>query len=105
MSLFGYPATVIHQQAQLDEWSRVSGYTPVSKAAKVVEEQKIVKNARGEDVQSIAEIHLEGPQVIQDQDYFQYENAFGEMVDYYIKHIEVKKLLGTDNVKKVIVYG
>ena len=105
MSLFGYPATVIHQQAQVDEWNRVSGYTPVQKAAKVVEEQKIVKNAKGEDIQSIAEIHLEGPQVIQDQDYFQYENAFGETVDYYIKHIEVKKQLGTDEVKKVIVYG
>jgi hypothetical protein len=105
MSLFGYPATVIHQQAHVDEWNRVNGYTSIPKSAKVVEEQKIVKNAKGEDIQSIAEIHLEGPQIIQDQDYFQYENAFGEVVDYYIKHIEVKKQLGTDDVKKVIVYG
>lgn len=105
MSLFGYPATVIHQQAIVDDWNRVAGYTPETKAAKVVEEQKIVKNAKGEDVQSIAEIHLEGSQQINSKDYFNYENAFGDTVSYYIKHIEVKKHLGTDEVKKVIVYG
>ncbi|NMH68612.1 hypothetical protein HF072_07435 [Bacillus sp. RO3] len=105
MSLFGYPATVIHQQAVLDDWNRVTGYTPENKKAKVIEEQKIVKNANGEDVQSIAEIHLEGPQQIDTKDYFNYVNALGETVAYYIKHIEVKKQLGTDDIKKVIVYG
>jgi hypothetical protein len=105
MSLFGYPATVVHYQAQLDSWNRVSGYDPQQKAAKVVEEQKIIKNGKGEEVQSIAEIHLEGFQKLTLQDYFEYMSPIGTITRYNVRHIEVKKVLGTDNVKKVIVYA
>jgi hypothetical protein len=105
MSLFGYPATVVHYQAQLDAWNRVSGYDPQQKAAKVVEEQKLIKNGKGEEVQSIAEIHLGGYQQLTVQDYFEYVNPIGATVRYNIRHIEVKKELGTDRVKKVIVYA
>jgi hypothetical protein len=105
MSLFGYPADVTHYQANVDTWGRVSGYTPVSKKAKVVEEQKEIRNAKGEDIQSIAEIHLEGPQLIKTQDYFEYINALGQQLRYDVRHIEIKKEMGTDNVKKLIVYA
>ncbi|WP_278186179.1 hypothetical protein [Bacillus timonensis] len=40
MSLFGYPAKVIHQVAVLDVWGRVSKYDSITKNAKVVEEAK-----------------------------------------------------------------
>ncbi|KAB2335083.1 hypothetical protein [Bacillus mesophilum] len=105
MSLFGYPADVIHKSAKLDNWNRVIGYESISKKAKVVEEQKLIKNDKGEDVLSISEIHLEGPQDIKFNDYILYTNALGKENRYDIKHIEVKKNIGTDDVKKVIVYG
>lgn len=105
MSLFGYPAKIVHQVAIVDTWGRVSDYVPITKNAKVIEEQKLIKNDKGEDVISIAEIHLEGPQEIKTQDYFLYTNALGKEVRYNIKHIEIKKVLGTDEVKKVVVYG
>lgn len=105
MSLFGYPATVTHYKATIDSWGRVSGYTTVAKNAKVVEEQKEIRNAKGEDIQSIAEIHLEGPQLVRTQDYFEYVNAFGQTIRYDVRHIEIKKEMGTDSVKKVIIYA
>jgi hypothetical protein len=105
MSLFGYPAAVTHFSATMDSWGRVTGYTSQQKAAKVVEEQKEIKNAQGEDIQSIAEIHLEGPQSVKGQDYFEYVNGLGQTLRYEVRHIEIKKEMGTDNVKKVIVYG
>jgi hypothetical protein len=105
MSLFGYPATVTHYQADIDSWGRVSGYTPVTKKAKVVEEHKEIKNGKGEEILSIAEIHLEGPQKVKGQDYFLYVNNFGETIRYDVKHYEIKKEMGTDNMKKVIVYA
>lgn len=105
MSLFGYPADIIHFQAIIDSWNRVTGYNPVSKKAKVIEEQKLIKNAEGEEVQSIAEIHLEGSHAVKTQDYFKYTNALGVDVRYDVRHIEIKKHLGTDDVKKVIVYA
>lgn len=105
MSLFGYPATVTHYRANIDTWGRVSGYTSVTKKAKVVEEQKEIRNAKGEDIQSIAEIHLEGPQLVKTQDYFEYVNAFDQLVRYDVRHIEIKKEMGTDDVKKVIIYA
>ncbi|WP_141432418.1 hypothetical protein [Bacillus sp. 03113] len=105
MSLFGYPANITHFSAIIDTWNRVTGYNSISKKAKVVEEQKLVKNDKGEDVVSIGEIHLEGPQVIKTQDYFLYTNALGKEILYDIKHIEIKKNMGTDDVKKVVIYG
>jgi hypothetical protein len=105
MSIFGYPASITHHSAILDTWGRVVGYNTIPKKAKVVEEQKEIKNAQGEDVQSIAEIHLEGAQSIQGQDYFEYLNALGQTIRYEVRHVEIKKEMGTDDVKKVIVYG
>lgn len=105
MSLFGYPATIIHQSAILDSWNRVTGYAPIQKKAKVVEEQKEIKNGLGEEVISIAEIHLEGYHNVSSQDYFDYLNPLGATIRYDVRHIEVKKQLGTDEVKKVIVYA
>ncbi len=119
MSLFGYPATVIHQRAIHDNWNRVTGYDPVSRNAKVVEEQKLIKNGTGEEIQSIAEIHLEGPQPVSMDDYFEYQNSLNrevrdnfehlhpleQVIRYDVKHIEIKKEMGTDDVKKVIVYA
>ncbi|MGM0971684.1 MAG: hypothetical protein ACQEW2_02370 [Bacillota bacterium] len=105
MSLFGYPATVTHYKAQTDSWNRVIGYIPEVKSAKVVEEQKEIKNGEGEEVQSIAEIHLEGAHLVTSNDYFEYVNALGRTIRYDVQHIEIKKQMGTDEVKKVIVYG
>jgi hypothetical protein len=105
MSLFGYPASVTHYSANLDSWGRVTGYNPQQKNAKVVEEQQEIKNAQGEDIQSIAEIHLEGAQSIKGQDYFEYVNALSQTIRYEVKHIEIKKEMGTDTVKKMIIYG
>jgi hypothetical protein len=105
MSLFGYPAVVIHYSAEIDMWGRVSSYAPTEKKAKVVEEQKEIKNAKGEEIQSIAEIHLEGPQLVRTHDYFEYTNGLGQLIRYDVRHIEIKKTMGTDEVKKVIVYA
>lgn len=105
MSLFGYPATVTHYHSELDEWGRPQPATSIQKAAKVVEEQKLIKNAHGEEVLVSGELHLEGPHVVSFDDYFEYRNAVGLSLTYEVAHIEVKKFLGTDDVKKVIVYG
>jgi hypothetical protein len=105
MSLFGYPASVTHFSATFDAWQRVIGYTQISKKAKVVEGQKEIKNNKSEMVQCNAEIHLEGPQKINHQDYFLYVNEFGETVRYDVMHTEIKKEMGTDKVKKVIIYA
>jgi hypothetical protein len=114
MSLFGYPATVKHFSAQVDDWGRPAGYTSADKSAKVVEEQKMIRNAQttggmtvadSEYIQSIVEIHLEGSHAVTFEDYFEYVNKLGITMKYDVKHIEVKKELGTDDVKKVIVYG
>jgi hypothetical protein len=105
MSIFGYPATVVHYQAQLDTWNRVTSYLSIQKTVKVVEEQKIIKNGKGEEVQSIAEIHLEGLQRVSPHDYFEYLNGFGEKMRFDVRHVETKKQMGTDNVKKVIIYA
>lgn len=105
MSLFGYPADIVHNVATLDSWNRVTGYTPTSKKAKVVEEQKLIRNSEGEEIQSIAEIHLEGNHFVSTNDYFLYTNGLGIEVRYMVRHIEIKKVIGTDDVKKVIIYG
>jgi hypothetical protein len=105
MSLFGYPATIIHQVALFDVWNRISGYDSITKNAKVVEEEKQIKNDKGEEILSIAQIHLEGSHNVKTQDYFLYTNESGEVKRYDIRHIKVKKQMGTDEVKKVIIYG
>jgi|GEM_PF-2514983 hypothetical protein len=105
MSLFGYPATVRHFHSETDEWGRPLPPTEVVRAAKVVEEQKLVKNARGEEVQIAYEIHLEGAVPIGFDDYFLYVNQLGLEIRCDVAHFEVRKYLGTDNVKKVIIYG
>ncbi|MEH7223856.1 hypothetical protein V7112_08545 [Bacillus sp. JJ1566] len=105
MSLFGYPAKLIHQVAVLDVWGRVSKYDSITKNAKVVEEVKVIKNDQGEEVESIAQIHLEGPQAVKPQDYFLYTNEQGEEIKYDVKAIKPKKVTGTDDIKKVVVYG
>lgn len=113
MSLFGYPATVIHHKAVLDDWGRVVSRTSISLNAKVVEEQKLVRTIRqsgaqgtyqAQDVQSSAEIHLEGLHTIGFSDHFEYENESGQTIVYDVLHVEIRKQLGTDDTKKVIVY-
>jgi hypothetical protein len=105
LSLFGYPATVIHQVAVLDTWGRASKYDSITKNAKVVEEEKVIKNDQGEEVHSIVQIHLEGTQNVKTQDYFLYTNDSGEEKRYDVQHIKIKKQMGTNEVKKVIIYG
>lgn len=105
MSLFGYPADITHKKAILDAWNRVTGFETVYLKAKVVEEQKLVKNSKGEDVHSIIEAHLEGSHRITENDEFVYVKDLGNEIDFRPQHWEIKKLLGTDDVKKVIVYG
>ena len=105
MSLFGYPADIVHNVAIMDSWNRITGYKSVSKKAKVVEEQKLIKNAEGEEIHSICEIHLEGDPSVSTNDYFLYTNGLGKELKYSVRHIEIKKQLGTDNVKKVVIYG
>lgn len=105
MSLFGYPATVIHYHSEVDDWGRPLPPTSTARAAKVVEEQKLIKNARGEEVQVAYEIHIEGAIPVGFEDYFLYTNALGFEIRCDVAHFEVKKYLGTDDVKKVIVYG
>lgn len=105
MSLFGYPATVMHHQTSLDDWGVATGYSSIHKKARVIEQQKLIKNGKGEEVQSIAEIHLEGNHRLTLQDYFEYVNEWGETVRFDILHIEPRKFIGTDRVKKVIIYA
>lgn len=105
MSLFGYPATVIHFHSDVDEWGRPLPPTQSERDAKVVEEQKLIKNAKGEEVQIAYEIHVEGAIPISFDDYFEYTNQLGMQIRCDVAHIEVRKFLGTDQVKKVIVYG
>jgi len=105
VSLFGYPATVTQYQATIDDWGLVTGYIPLEKKARVIEQQKMIKNGRGEEVQSIAEIHLEGNHRLTLHDYFEYEDEWGEKVRFDVLNLEPRKYLGTDQVKKVIVYA
>ncbi|WP_127580842.1 hypothetical protein [Paenibacillus koleovorans] len=105
MSLFGYPATVTHYHSAMDEWGRPLPPASAVKSAKVVEEQRLIKNARGEDVQIAYIIHLEGPHAVGFDDYFTYNSELGELIRCEVAHIEVRKFLGTDRTKKVVVYG
>ncbi|MBU5673244.1 hypothetical protein [Paenibacillus brevis] len=105
MSLFGYPATVVHFHSDVDEWGRPLPPEATERDAKVVEEQKLIKNAKGEDIQVAYEIHVEGAIPIGFDDYFLYTNALGLEIRCDVAHFEVRKFLGTDDVKKVIVYG
>lgn len=105
MSLFGYPAKVIHWHSEVDEWGRPLQPTDTVKAAKVFEEQRLIRNARGEEIQIAYEIHLEGPNLVSFEDYFDYVNQLGVEIRCHVAHIEVKKYIGTDDVKKVVVYG
>lgn len=106
MSLFGYPSTVTHWHVGgTDDWGRPQPPTSAIKAAKVVEEQRLIRNARGEEIMIGYEIHLEGPQAVTFDDYFEYENELGMKIRCIVAHFEVRKFLGTDDVKKVVVYG
>lgn len=105
MSIFGYPATVTHYHSEKDGWGRPLPPTITPKSAKVDEEQRIIKNAKGEEVQIAYTIHLEGAHAIESDDYFEYVNKLGKTITVRLAHYEVKKHLGTDDVKKVIVYG
>lgn len=105
MSLFGYPATVTHHQANMDNWGQVMGYGSVIRKAKVVDRQKIIKNGKGEEVLSMAEVHLEGYPLVTLHDYFEYNTGLGQMMRFDVLHVEPRKFLGTDQVKKVIVYA
>lgn len=105
MSIFGYPAEVTHYMASVDSWGRVTGFVDEVKAAKVVEKQRLIRNAKGEEVQSIAEIHLEGANKVTVHDYFEHVNEFDETVKYEVLHYEIRKEIGSDDVKKVVVYG
>lgn len=105
MSLFGYPAVITHKKAIVDEWGRPGGFEESILNAKVVEEQKLIKNAEGEEVHSVIEAHLENAQLITMLDEFVYVSKLGPTINFRPQHIEVKKQLATDDVKKVIVYG
>jgi len=105
MSLFGYPAKVVHFHSGKDEWGRPLPPAVTEKAAKVVEEQKLIKNAKGEEIQVAYEIHLEGVNAVSFDDYIEYIDALGETITINVAHYEVRKFLGTDVVKKVVVYG
>lgn len=105
MSLFGYPAKVTHYHSEMDEWGRPLPPIPTVKSAKVIEEQKLIKNARGEEVQIAYEIQLPGINAVGFDDYIEYVNAVGITITCEVAHIEVRKFLGTDDVKEVIVYG
>lgn len=105
MSLFGYPATVRHFHSLKDDWGRPLPPTETERAAKVIEEQKLIKNSRGEEIQVAYEIHIEGVIPISFDDYFIYKNALELEIRCEVAHYEIRKYLGTDDVKKVIVYG
>lgn len=105
MSIFGYPATVRHYHSKLDDWGRPKQPTQTEQAAKVVEDQKLIKNSRGEDVQIAYTIHIEGAVPVSFDDYFLYKDQLGKEIRIDVKHYEVRKYLGTDDVKKVVIYG
>lgn len=105
MSLFGYPATITHYHSESDDWGRPLPPTSAVKAAKVIEEQRLIKNARGEDVQIAYEIQIPGVNAIGFDDYIEYVNALGIEIRCEIAHIEIRKYIGTDDVKEVVVYG
>jgi hypothetical protein len=105
MSLFGYPATVSHHHSELDDWGRPLPPTETARAAKVVEEQRLIRNARGEEVQIAYTVHIEGAVPIGFDDYFLYTDQLGAEIRVDVAHYEIRKFLGTDDVKKVIVYG
>ncbi|KIL46935.1 hypothetical protein KP77_25040 [Jeotgalibacillus alimentarius] len=105
MSIFGYPAVITHVKAIVDNWGRVSGTDEVPSKAKVIEEQKVIKNDKGEEVQSMIEVHLPGAHSIGNQDRILYTNQLGKEYDFRPLHYEVRKELGTDIAKKVIIYG
>lgn len=105
MSLFGYPATVTHYHSGVDEWGRPIPAEPVVKDAKVVEEQKLVRNARGEDIQVAYTVYLEGVNAVGMDDWLLYTNALGTEIRIDVKHYEIRKYLGTDDVKEVVLYG
>ncbi|WP_339816786.1 hypothetical protein MKZ15_15395 [Paenibacillus sp. FSL R7-0216] len=105
MSLFGYPAKVVHWHSEVDDWGRPLPPTPTDKSAKVVEEQRLIRNSRGEDVQIAYTIFLPGLNAVGFDDYIVYANKLGVTIRCDIAHIEVRKYLGTDDVKEVVVYG
>ncbi len=105
MSLFGYPATVVHWHSEKDEWGRPLAPEATERDAKVVEEQRLIKNSRGEDVQTAYTIHIEGAVPLSFDDYFLYVDQLGAEIRCDVAHYEVRKHLGTDDVKKVIIYG
>lgn len=105
MSLFGYPATVLHFHSETDDWGRPLPPIETERAAKVIEEQKLIKNVRGEEVQIAYSIHIEGAVPLSFDDYFLYTNQLGAEIRIDVTHYEVRKFIGTDDVKKVVVYG
>lgn len=105
MSIFGYPAKVMHYHSELDGWGRPLPPSVQERAAKVVEEQRVIRNSRGEEVQIAYTIHIEGAVPLGTDDYFLYTNQLGLEVRSEVAHFEVKKYMGTDTVKKVIIYG
>lgn len=105
MSLFGYPAKVRHYHSESDDWGRPKPPTETERDAKVVEEQQLIKNGRGEEVLTAYTIHIEGAIPLSFDDYFLYIDQLGAEIRTDVAHYEVKKHLGTDDVKKVIVYG
>lgn len=105
MSLFGYPATILHKAAQRDDWQRTVFFADESRRCKFVEEQKLVRKSNGEEVQTACEIHLEGDIRVTYQDLFIYKQYEEQEITIRPVHIVKRKVLGTDIVKKVIVYG
>lgn len=105
MSLFGYPATVRHFHSEFDDWGRPLPPSETERAAKVVEEQRLIRNARGEEIQIAYTIHVEGAVPISFDDYFLYTDQLGTEIRVDVAHYEIRKYLGTEDVKKVIVYG
>lgn len=105
MSLFGYPTKVIHRMALLDNWNRVYDFDDAPLNAKVVEEQKLIKNAKGEEVHSMIEVHIEGSHVVTLLDEFVYRQDLENEIRFRPLHYEVKKNIGTNDVKKLIIYG
>ncbi|MFF2910007.1 hypothetical protein [Paenibacillus sp. NPDC057934] len=89
----------------MDDWGRPLPPVETERAAKVVEEQRLIKNAKGEEIQVTYAIHIEGAIPISFADYFLYTNQLGAEIRIDVRHYEIRKYLGTDDVKKVIVYG
>ncbi|MGP0583701.1 hypothetical protein [Paenibacillus timonensis] len=105
MSIFGYPAKVVHWHSEKDSWGRPLPPTPTEKSAKVVEEQRLIRNARGEEIQIAYTISLPGVNAVGFDDYIEYINKLSVTIRCEVAHLEVRKYLGTDDVKEVIVYG